>query len=93
MHFVCKEMCRKYYIIEQISGSLHEIQLCHVYLIHIFWYRKFNFYCSGDFGEAVGIDEMVLDSIATTCSPENYFVELLDYWLKYYNGRPTWSNM
>ena len=36
MHFACKEMCRKHYIIEQISGSLHEIQLCHLYLIHIF---------------------------------------------------------
>ena len=44
-----------------------------------------------EFGEAVGIDDMVLDSIASTCSPENYFVELLDYWLKYYNGMPTWS--
>ena len=41
-----------------------------------------------EFGEAVGIDDMVLDSIANTCSP---FVELLDYWLKYYDGRPTWS--
>ena len=43
-----------------------------------------------EFGEAVGIDDMVLDSIANTCSPENYFVELLDYWLMYYNGKPTW---
>ena len=46
-----------------------------------------------EFGEAVGIDDMVLDSIASTCSPENYFVELLDYWLKYYDGKPTWSDV
>ena len=41
-----------------------------------------------EFGEALGIDDMVLDSIASTSSP---FVELLDYWLKYYDGIPTWS--
>ena len=46
-----------------------------------------------EFGEAVGTDDMVLDSIASTCSPENYFAELLDYWLKYYDGRPTWSDV
>ena len=34
---------------------------------------------------------MVLDSIASTCSPENYFIELLNYWLMYYDGKPTWS--
>ena len=45
------------------------------------------------FGEAVGIDQMILDSIASTCSPENYFSELLDHWLKYYDGRPTWSDV
>ena len=33
--FVPKEMCRKHYIIEQISGSLHEIQLYNVHLIYI----------------------------------------------------------
>ena len=46
-----------------------------------------------EFGEAVEIDDMVLDSIASTCSPENHFVELLDYWLKYYDGKPTWSDI
>ena len=46
-----------------------------------------------EFGETVGIDEMVMDSIASTCSPENYFSELLDYWLQYYDGRPTWSDV
>ena len=30
-----------------------------------------------DFGEALGIDEMVLDSITTTCSPETCFATLL----------------
>ena len=30
----------------KISGSLHEIRLCHVHLMHISWCRKFNFYCS-----------------------------------------------
>ena len=46
-----------------------------------------------EFGEAVGIDDMVLDSIASTCSPENYFIELLDYWLKYCDEKPTWSDV
>ena len=46
-----------------------------------------------EFGETSGISEMVLDSIATTCSPENCFTELLDYWLKYYNGKPCWSDV
>ena len=30
----------------KISGSLHEIRLCHVHLMHISWCRKFNFFCS-----------------------------------------------
>ena len=30
-YFAPKEMCRKHYIIEQISGSLHEIQLSIMY--------------------------------------------------------------
>ena len=46
-----------------------------------------------EFGEAVGIDDMVLDSIASTCSPENYFTELLDYWLMYYDGKPSWNDV
>ena len=33
--FAPKEMCRKHYIIEQISGSLHEIWLYNVHLIYI----------------------------------------------------------
>ena len=44
--FVPKEICRKHYIIEQISGSLHEIQLYNVHFMYIFCYRKFNFFCS-----------------------------------------------
>ena len=23
----------------------------------------------------------------------NHFIELLDYWLKYYDGKPTWSDI
>ena len=45
--FVPKEMCRKCYIIEQISDTLHEIQLYNVHLMYLFRYRKFNFFCSG----------------------------------------------
>ena len=44
--FLPKEMCTKYYTTEQISGSLHEIRLCHVHLMYISRYRKFNFFCS-----------------------------------------------
>ena len=44
-------------------------------------------------GEALRISEMVLDSISSACSPENYFVELLDYWLKYYDGKQCWSDV
>ena len=33
--FAPKEMCRKHNIIEQIFGSLHEIQLYNVHLLHI----------------------------------------------------------
>ena len=47
-----------------------------------------------DFGEAVGIDEVVLDSIAKTTFPENCIVEVLDYWLKYFDdGTLTWSDV
>ena len=46
-----------------------------------------------EFGDALGISEMVLDSISSACSPENYFVDLLDYWLKYCDGKPTWSDV
>ena len=46
-----------------------------------------------DFGEAVDIDEVVLDSIATTCFPENCIVEVLDYWLKYTDEKITWRDV
>ena len=47
-----------------------------------------------DFGEAVGIDEVVLDSIAKTTFPENCIVEVLEYWLKYFDdGTLTWSDV
>lgn len=46
-----------------------------------------------NFGEAVGIDEVVLDSIATTTFSHNCIVEVLDYWLRYYDGKPTWSDV
>ena len=45
--FAPKEMCRKWYIIEQISDTLHEIQLYNVHLMYISQYRKFNLFCSG----------------------------------------------
>ena len=44
--FAPKEICRKHYIIEQISGSLHEIRLYNIQFMYIFCYRKFNFFCS-----------------------------------------------
>jgi hypothetical protein len=46
-----------------------------------------------DFGEAVDIDEVVLDSIAKTCFPENCIVEVLDYWLKYTDEKITWRDV
>ena len=46
-----------------------------------------------DFGEALDIDEVVLDSIANTCFPENCIVEVLDYWLKYANEKITWRDV
>ena len=46
-----------------------------------------------EFGEAIGIDDVVLDSIAKATSPENCIVEMLDYWLKYYDGKPTWKDV
>jgi hypothetical protein len=48
-----------------------------------------------DFGEAVGIDSVVLDSIAKTTFPENCIVEVLDYWLKYFydDEKLTWSDV
>ena len=46
-----------------------------------------------DFGEEVDIDEVVLDSIAKTCFPENCIVEVLDYWLKYTDEKITWREV
>ena len=47
-----------------------------------------------DFGEAVGIDDVVLDSIAKTTFPENCIVEMLDYWLKYFDDEElTWRDV
>ena len=50
-----KEICRKHYIIEQISGSLHEIQLYNVQFMYIFCYRKFNFFYSAKFNAATQV--------------------------------------
>ena len=44
-----------------------------------------------DFGEAVGINSVVLDSIAKTTFPENCIVEVLDFWLKYFNDGTLWQ--
>ena len=46
-----------------------------------------------EFGEEVDIDEVVLDSIAKTCFPENCLVEVLDYWLKYTDEKITWRDV
>ena len=46
-----------------------------------------------DLGEAIDIDDVVLDSIARTCFPENCIVEVLDYWLKYTDERITWREV
>ena len=46
-----------------------------------------------EFGEEVNIDEVVLDSIAKTCFPENCLVEVLDYWLKYTDEKITWRDV
>ena len=46
-----------------------------------------------EFGEAVGIDDAVLDSIEKTTFSDNCIVEVLDYWLKYSDGRPTWKDV
>ena len=47
-----------------------------------------------DFGEAVGIDDVVLDSIAKTTFPDNCIVEVLDYWLKYFDdGTLSWRDV
>ena len=46
-----------------------------------------------DFGEALDIDDVVLDSIAKTCFPENCIVEVLDYWLKYTDEKITWREV
>ena len=46
-----------------------------------------------EFGEAINIDEVVLDSIAKTCFPENCIVEVLDYWLKYTDEKITWRDV
>ena len=45
------------------------------------------------FGEAVGIDNEVLDSCAKTCSPEDCIVEMLDYWLRNHLKKPTWRDI
>ena len=46
-----------------------------------------------DFGDAVGIDEVVLESIAKTTFSHNCIVEVLDYWLKYSDEKLTWKDV
>lgn len=46
-----------------------------------------------EFGEAVDIDDVVLDSIAKTTFPENCIVEVFDYWLKYSNEKLVWKDV
>ena len=46
-----------------------------------------------EFGEAVEIDDVVLDSIAKTTFSHNCIVEVLDYWMKYSNEKLTWNDV
>jgi hypothetical protein len=46
-----------------------------------------------EFGEAVGIDDVVLDSIAKTVFAHNCIVEVLDYWIKYSDEKLTWNDV
>lgn len=46
-----------------------------------------------EFGEIVGIDDVVLDSIAKTSFSQNCIAEVLDYWLKYSDERLTWKSV
>ena len=46
-----------------------------------------------EFGEAVNIDDVVLDSIAKTTFAHNCLVEVLDYWLKYSAEKLTWKDV
>ena len=45
------------------------------------------------FGETAGIDNEVLDNFAGNCSPDDCIVEMLDYWLLNYKGKPTWRDV
>ena len=44
------------------------------------------------FGEAVGVEEEVLDKCAQ-CAPEQSIVEVLDNWLRNHSGKPTWHEV
>ena len=45
------------------------------------------------FGETAGIAKEVLDNFAANCSLDDCIVEMLDYWLWNYNGKPTWRDV
>ena len=46
-----------------------------------------------EFGEAAGIDKEVLDECAKSCSLDDCFVEMLDYWLRNVVQQPTWKDV
>jgi hypothetical protein len=46
-----------------------------------------------EFGEAVDIDDVVLDSITKSTFANNCIVEVLDYWLKYSDHKPKWKDV
>ena len=45
------------------------------------------------FGETAGIKNEVLDNFARNCYPDDCIVEMLDYWLRSYKGKPTWRDV
>ncbi|MCG8623799.1 MAG: hypothetical protein MJE68_17630 [Proteobacteria bacterium] len=46
-----------------------------------------------EFGEAIDIDDVVLDSIMKSTFANDCIVEVLDYWLKYNDQKPTWNDV
>ena len=43
-------------------------------------------------GKALGVDKDVLDR-CSNYPPEESIVEILDQWLRDFNGRPTWRDV
>ena len=45
------------------------------------------------FGQAAGIEKEVLDKFTQQCSPKDYIIEMLDYWLRRQEIPPTWKDV